>query len=69
MTILRDLGAELVGMFIGNRRLTFGVLAIVATTGLSINFAGLEPLVGGALLLLGCPVLLIENVRRSSGLR
>lgn len=41
----------------------------MAATGLSIDFDGLEPLVGGAVLLLGCPVLLIENVRRSAGLR
>jgi len=69
MTILRDLAAELVGMFIGDRRLTIAVLAIVAATGLSIDFAGLEPLAGGAILLLGCPVLLIDNVRRSAALR
>ena len=55
MTILRDLAGEVVGMFIGDRRLTIAVLAIVAATGLSIDFAGLEPLAGGAILLLGCP--------------
>jgi hypothetical protein len=69
MTILRDLAGEVVGMFIGDRRLTIAVLAIVAATGLSIDFAGLEPLAGGAVLLLGCPILLIYNVRRSAGPR
>ena len=69
MNLLRDLAAELVGMFIGDRRLAIGVLAIVAATGLSVDFVGLEPLAGGALLLLGCSILLIDNVRRSAGLR
>jgi hypothetical protein len=66
MTFLWDLATELVAMFIGDLRLTIGVLAIVAATGLSIDLAGLQPLVGGAVLLLGCPILLIENVRRSA---
>ena len=69
MRLLRDLAAELVGMFIGDLRLTIGILAIVAATGLAVDFAGLEPLVGGAVLLLGCPLLLIENVRRCAGPR
>jgi hypothetical protein len=69
MTFLRELASELVAMFIGDRRLTIGILALVAATGLSIDFVGLQPLVGGALLLLGCPILLIENVRRAAGPR
>ena len=69
MRLLRDLAAELVGMFIGDLRLTIGILAIVAATGLAVDSAGLEPLVGGAVLLLGCPLLLIENVRRCAGPR
>jgi hypothetical protein len=67
MTLLRDIATELVAMFIGDLRLTIGVLAIVAATGLSIDLLGLHPLIGGAVLLLGCPILLIENVRRSAG--
>jgi hypothetical protein len=68
MNLLRDVATELVAMFIGDLRLTIGILAIVAATGLSIDFVGLAPLVGGAVLLLGCPLLLIENVRRAAGL-
>jgi hypothetical protein len=69
MKLVGDLLAELIGMFVGDRRLTVGVLAIVAVAGLSIDVAGLDPLVGGSVLLLGCPLLLIDNVRRSAGPR
>jgi hypothetical protein len=69
MTLLWEVATELVAMFIGDLRLTIAILAIVAATGLSINLVGLQPLVGGAVLLLGCPILLIENVRRAAGPR
>jgi hypothetical protein len=42
------------------------VLLLVAFAGILIEFAGLDPLVGGVLLVIGCPVLLIANVRRAT---
>jgi hypothetical protein len=69
MPVLKELAAELIGMFFGETRLTAAVLALVAATGSLIDFIGLNPLVGGAVLLFGCLTLLIESVRRSASAR
>jgi hypothetical protein len=66
MTMLKELAAELIGMFVGERRLTISILAVVAAVGSLVDFIGLAPLVGGAALLFGCLVLLIESVCRSA---
>ena len=42
------------------------VLAIVAVTGSLIEFTGLDELVGGTVLLFGCLILLVDNIRRSA---
>ena len=62
MTILKELAAELIGMFFGETRLSAALLALVAATGLLIDFAGMEQLMGGAMLLLGSLALLIVSV-------
>lgn len=66
MTMLKEFAAELIGMFVGEKRMTISVLAIVAATGSLVDFSGLDPLVGGAVLLFGCLILLVESVCRSS---
>ena len=66
MTMLRELAAELIGMFVGEKRLTMAVLAVVAVVGSLVDFTDLNSLVGGALLVFGCLVLLIESVCRSA---
>jgi hypothetical protein len=66
MTILKELCAELIDMFFAEKRLTVALLALVAAAGWLVDFAGLDQLVAGALLLFGCLVLLIENVCRSA---
>jgi hypothetical protein len=66
MTMLKELVAELIGMFVGETRLTISVLAIIAAVGSLVDFVGLDPLLGGAALLLGCLILLIESVCRSA---
>ena len=66
MTMLKELAAELVGMFVAEKRLAIAVLAIVAMTGLLVDLAGLNPLFGGAVLLFGCLMLLIESVCRAA---
>jgi hypothetical protein len=45
--------------------MTLAVLLIIAASGALIGLTSLDPLVGGGVLALGCPVLLIANVRRS----
>jgi len=66
MTMLKELAAELIGMFVGETQLTISVLAIVAAVGSLVDFIGLDPLLGGAVLLFGCLILLVENVCRSA---
>ena len=66
MTMLKEFAAELIGMFIAEKRLTIAVLVIVAVAGSLVDFAGLNPLVGGAVLLFGCLILLIESVCRAA---
>jgi len=66
MTILRELAAELIGMFFGETRLAAALLALVAVTGLLIDFAGLDHLMGGAMLLLGSLALLVVSVCRAA---
>lgn len=66
MTMLKELAAELIGMFVGETRLTISILAVVAAVGSLVDFIDLDPLLGGAALLFGCLVLLIESVCRSA---
>ena len=65
MTMLKEIGAELVGMFVGDGQLSLAVVAIVAAAAL-IHLGGIDPLSAGGFLLVGCPVVLIESVRRSA---
>ena len=66
MTMLREIIAELIGMFIGDARLTLAVLALVASVAALIKLADVDPLAAGVVLLVGCLGLLIENVHRSA---
>jgi hypothetical protein len=62
MTIVKELAAELLGMFAGEKRLTLAVLAVVAAAEFLLDFTSLNELIAGAVLLFGCALLLIENV-------
>ena len=66
MTVLKEVVAELITMFVAERRLTIAVLGVVTVAGCLANFTDLDPLVGGAVVLLGCLILLIESVCRSA---
>jgi len=66
MTIFKELAAELIGMFFGETRLAAALLALVATTGLLIDFAGLDHLMGGAMLLFGSLAILVVSVCRAA---
>jgi len=69
MTVLKEVVAELIGMFVGEKWLTIAVLVVVAMAGCLVDFTGLDPLVGGAVMLFGCLILLIESVCRSARIR
>jgi hypothetical protein len=66
MTVFKELAAELLGMFVAEKWLAIAVLAIVAVAGSLVDFAGLNPLVGGAILIFGCLTLLVESICRSA---
>jgi hypothetical protein len=66
MKMLRELAAELVGMFFAERPLAVALLALVAVTGLLLDFAGLDQLAGGAILLFGSLTLLVASVCRAA---
>jgi len=66
MTMLREVAAVLIGMFVTERRLTISVLAIVAMVASLVDFIGVAPLLGGAALLLGSLTLLVESVLRGA---
>ena len=62
MTLLREIVAELVGMFLGDARLTAGLAAIVAATGLIQLASPGHPLVAAALLVVGSLAILVAAV-------
>lgn len=66
MTMLREIIAEIAGMFVSDARLTLSVLAVVAGSAALIKLTPLDPLAGGIFLLAGCLLVLVENVRRSA---
>jgi hypothetical protein len=66
MTVLKEIVAELIGMFVAEKRLTLAVLGVVTAAGCLVNFTDFNPLVGGAVVLLGCLILLVENVWRAA---
>ena len=65
MTLLKEIGAELVAMFLGDARLSLTILCVVASAAALIRLGGVDPLAAGGLLLVGCLVVLVESVRRS----
>lgn len=64
--MLKELLFELVGMFVGDAALTLAILVVVAVTAVLVDLARIEPLIGGGVLVVGCLVALVENVRRSA---
>ena len=64
MSLLKEVAAELIGMFFGDARLTIALLLLIAVAGALIELSGIDPLVGGIVLILGCPALLIANLWR-----
>jgi len=54
MRIVKDVLAELIGMFLSDARLTLCILAVVALSAGWNQLSGADPLFGGLALLLGC---------------
>ena len=64
MKLLKEIAAELIGMFFADAPTTVAILLLIAVAGALIGLTGLDPLVGGSVLVVGCPALLIANICR-----
>ncbi|HWY72926.1 MAG TPA: hypothetical protein VNW98_04735 [Burkholderiaceae bacterium] len=62
MNLLREVAGELTKMFVGDAWSTAGILAVVSVTAWLKGHGVVPPLVGGAILLLGCLVVLVASV-------
>lgn len=62
MTVFKDLFSELVSMFVGDTRLSAAILAIVAVAAGTTSIESVDHLLGGAILLGGCLLLLVGVV-------
>jgi uncharacterized membrane protein YhaH (DUF805 family) len=62
MNILREVAAGLLKMFVGDAWLTVGILMVVSLTALLTRSGAVPSLVGGAILFLGCIVVLVASV-------
>ena len=62
MNILREVADGLLKMFVGDAWLTIGILSVVSLTGLLTGSGAVPPLLGGAILFLGCIVVLVASV-------
>jgi hypothetical protein len=65
MTLLKEIVAEIIGMFVGDARLSLAVLAVVGMAAAMIKF-GVDRLDAGGLLLAGCLFVLIASVWRGA---
>jgi hypothetical protein len=65
MSILVDVAKELLGMFLADARLATATLLLVAIVA-ALLAGHVEPLFGGAVLLLGCLALLVEATVREA---
>ena len=66
MTLLRDIANELLGMFLADARLTCAILLLVALVAVLILYFGMNASIGGAILLIGCLIILVEAVMREA---
>ena len=63
MIMLKEIVGEIAGMFAADLRLSLAILGIVA---LAAALVALDPLIGGGVLLVGCGLVLVTSVSRSS---
>jgi hypothetical protein len=66
MTLLREIVGELVGMFVADARLTGAILALVSIVAGLILWVDMRPLIGGAGLLAGSLLILVEAACREA---
>lgn len=66
MSVIRLIGREFLGMFVDDGNLALLALVLVAAVASAVKLLALPPLLGGALLLVGCLAILLQSVRRAA---
>ncbi|TPI27918.1 hypothetical protein FJW08_22075 [Mesorhizobium sp. B3-2-1] len=66
MNVLRLVAREFFGMFVDDGSLALLALVLVAAVTAAVKLLALPPLLGGALLLVGCLAILLQSVRRAA---
>jgi uncharacterized membrane protein YqjE len=66
VSMLKEFIAEIAGMFVGDLPLALALLGLVAVSGMLVEVVGIDPLIAGAVLLVGCLLLLVACVLRGS---
>ena len=69
MSVIRAMFAELFGMFVDDGSLAVAIVVLIAAVAALVKAGWLAPLPGGVLLLVGCVLILAENVRRAASRR
>ena len=65
MSFIGAVFQEILGMFVDDGALALWSLALIVVVALLVLLAGVPPLVGALLLLLGCLAILADSVRRA----
>ncbi|MBZ9997007.1 hypothetical protein [Mesorhizobium sp. BH1-1-4] len=66
MNLLRLVAREFLGMFVDDGSLALLALVLVGAVTAGVKLLALPPLLGGALLLVGCLAILLQSVRRAA---
>lgn len=66
MNAVRLVAREFLGMFVDDGNLALLALVLVAAVTAAVKLLALPPLLGGALLLVGCLAILLQSVRRAA---
>ncbi len=69
MNVIRLIAKEFFGMFVDDGSLALLALVLVVIIAAAVKLLALPPLLGGALLLVGCLAILLQSVRRAARLR
>lgn len=64
MAFISSIFSEVLGLFVDDGNLALHVLALILLVALAVQYAGLAPLAGAGLLLLGCIAILALSLRR-----
>ena len=66
MTLVQDIAKELFSMFLCDARLTGAIVALVLLAEGLILRLDVDPLIGGATLLFGCLIILVDAAARET---